>query len=296
MKKTRVEKLKKKEKKERKVKRKENRKKMIIVLVLLIIVFTLYSMFLEPRMLFVKERTLETEKISDTMHGLKIVQFSDLHYGTYYTRKNIKKLTKKINKLSPDIVIFTGDLVDDNYVLDSDDIKIITSEFSKINAKIGKYAIYGNHDVKLESYNNILYDSAFTLLKNDYDLVYAKDNIPILIYGLDDALFGKPSLDKLTEIDQNIYKIILVHEPDYIDKIDAKSVDLVLAGHSHNRQINIPIISNFVLPKGAKKYYKDHYKVNDTDLYVSNGVGCGFIQMRFMSFPSISLYRLTKKK
>ena len=295
MKKTRVEKLKKKEKKERKERRKGRRKKMIFIFIFLVIVVTLYSIFLEPRMLFTHEEKIVSEKISDGIHGLKIVQFSDLHYGTYYNKNNLHKLVKRINKLSPDVIVFTGDLVDDNYDLNKDDISYITKEFSKLNAKIGKYAVYGNHDVKLESFNNILYDSSFVLLKNSYDLVYGNDSKPILIYGVDDVLFGHPDISNLKDIQEDIYKIVLVHEPDYIDKIDS-NVDLVLAGHSHNKQVNIPLISNFVLPKGAKKYYKSHYRVNDTDLYVSNGVGCGLIQMRLFSPPSISLFRLTKKK
>ena len=91
------------------------------------------------------------------------------------------------------------------------------------------------------------------------------------------------------------YKIILVHEPDYIDTITSKyNVNLVLAGHSHNGQINIPFIKEMFLPYGSNKYYENYYIVNDTPLYVSSGIGESRINFRFFNRPSINLYRINK--
>ena len=109
---------------------------------------------------------------------------------------------------------------------------------------------------------------------------------------------GEPKINNVKEKDaSNIkYRIVLVHEPDYInDFIYDYDTSLVLAGHSHGRQINIPLVSKMFLPKGAKKYYKSHYVVNDTPLYISNGVGNSSLNFRLFSIPSINIYRLYTK-
>ena len=92
------------------------------------------------------------------------------------------------------------------------------------------------------------------------------------------------------------YKIILVHEPDYIDTITSKynNTNLVLAGHSHNGQINIPYIKKLLLPEGSKKYYNNYYKVNNTNLYISSGLGESNINFRLFNKPSINFYRINK--
>ncbi len=89
------------------------------------------------------------------------------------------------------------------------------------------------------------------------------------------------------------YKILLLHEPDYIDDIKDISYDLTLAGHSHNGQVRLPFIGAIYTPKGAKKYYKEYYKVKNTDMYISNGLGTTIMNLRLFNKPSISLYRLT---
>ena len=70
--------------------------------------------------------------------------------------------------------------------------------------------------------------------------------------------------------------------------------NLVLAGHSLNGQINIPLIKNLFLLDGSKKYYNHFYNVNDNDLYISSGIGTTDFKFRLFNKPSVNLYRLTK--
>ena len=86
-----------------------------------------------------------------------------------------------------------------------------------------------------------------------------------------------------------------MHEPDYIDDIDYSKFDLVLAGHSHNGQVRIPFIGATILPDGAKKYYKEYYKLEDTKLYISSGIGTTILPIRLFNKPSYNFYRIIKK-
>ena len=94
---------------------------------------------------------------------------------------------------------------------------------------------------------------------------------------------------------RDLYKILLIHEPDYINNIDYSNFNLILAGHSHNGQVKLPFVGGIILPNGAKKYYKEYYKLNNTDLYISSGIGTSQISFRLFNRPSINFYRLTNK-
>lgn len=289
------------ERKRKKVRKKKKRKflkKLSICLIIIIILLALWGKFIEPNLLTIKDYKIENEHLPESFDGVKIVQFSDLHYGTGYNENRLKKLTTEINSLKPDIVVFTGDLIDEKYQMADNDIKILVKYLSKINAKLGKYSCIGNHDFYNENFENIMYDSSFTVLKNNYDTIYNKTNKPIVIYGIDNTTYGIPKTDTLNdkEIYDINYKIILVHEPDYIDEfINNYDVNLILSGHSHNGQAKLPIIKPFYTPTGSKKYYEEYYKVNNTELYISNGVGNSIIDFRLFNTPSINLYRLNAK-
>lgn len=272
-------------------------KKFIIFLIFVFVLLGLYGKFVEPNMLAVKEYNIESKDIPDSFEGVKLVQFSDLHYGIGKSEYKLNKMVEKINSLNPDIVVFTGDLIDRNYSPSDDDIKLITNSLSLINAKLGKYSCIGDHDVKSEHFDDIMYDSGFKILKNNYDTIYNKVNKPIVIYGLDNITYGTPSMDMLNDkdIDNIPYKIVILHEPDYVDEfIDSYDVNLILAGHSHNGQAKLPKIRPIYLPKGSRTYYGNSYKINDTDFYISNGVGNSIIDFRLFDTPSISLFRFAK--
>lgn len=283
-------------KKERRTIYKLKYRKFVILIVMIIILTLIWGKFGEPNLLAINDYKLESENIPSSFNGIRIVQFSDLHYGMT-KEKRLEKIIETINNLKPEIVIFTGDLVEQGYELTDNDIKVLVKNLSKINAKLGKYAIYGNHDINNENYDNIMYDAKINILKNNYDTIYNKKNERILIYGLDDTLEGEPKISNIKNKDTNDinYKIVLVHEPDYInDFIYDYDISLVLSGHSHGSQINLPG-SRLFLPRGSKKYYKKQYEVNNTPLYISNGVGNSSINFRLFSVPSINIYRLYSK-
>lgn len=284
--------------------KKEKKKKINNFIIFIITIFCLcivYARCIEPNILFTKEYKITSDKITTEFHGLKIVQFSDLHYGSTIFEKQLNKISTEIAKLKPDIIIFTGDLIDERYInkLTKKDQVILTNFLSNLDSNLGKYAILGNHDYVNETVNNnILFDSNFVILKNTYDIIYNKSGNTIGIFGFDDILEGSPDSTLLIsdEFKNANYKIVLVHEPDYIDSfINIEEFDLILAGHSHDCQVKLPFIKPFWLPVGAKTYYKEKYTINNTKIYISNGIGESTLNLRFFSPPSINLFRLVKK-
>lgn len=290
---------KKEELKEKKEKARIKLRKLLWFFVLLFILTLVYAFTIEPYRLQVHEHVVTTTKnITENYNGLKIVHFSDLHYGSTIKEEELKKVINKINEQKPDIVVFTGDLVERKYQLTQDEIKLLSSEFKRIEANLGKYSVIGNHDETNAHFEEIMTNGDFIFLKNDYDLIYNQDNSPILIYGVDDLTIGKPDMSKLNDekiVDVN-YRIILTHEPDYVYEFIYKyDSDLILAGHSHNGQVKLPLIRPLTLPDGCKKLYSPHYNINGKDIYISNGIGTSTLKIRFNSVPSINVYRIKKK-
>lgn len=278
-------------------------KKFIRFLFFILLFFLLaliYGRYIGTDGLITKEYKINAN-IDDSFNNLKIVHFSDLHYLRVTNEETLKKITNEINLINPDIVFFTGDLIDKDFELKENEKDNLINFLKNIKTKYGKYAIIGNHDyIKDEELIKDIYSSSnFTLLKNEYDVIYGNNNDKLFIGGVDTYSYDKADISKVMEYfndnDDINYKIILCHEPDYIDEIVKDyNVNLVLSGHSHNGQINIPYIKNFFLPKGSRKYYDNYYKVNDTDLYISSGIGLSRLNLRMFNKPSINFYRLNK--
>lgn len=255
----------------------------------------LYSRYIATTGLVTKERTIKNQTIPSDFNGLKIVHFSDLHYKRIITKERINDIINEINLINPDIVVFTGDLIDNDSIITEEDIEYLKEVLKNINYKYGKYAVLGNHDYSMEidKLREIYKDSEFNLLENTYDIIYSKNNEKIYIGGISTGEYNDNIINNL-QIEEDIYKILLLHEPDFIDKFTTLNSNLALSGHSHNGQINIPYLKKAFLPNGSKKYYEEHYKVNNTELYISSGIGVSRINFRLFNRPSINFYRINK--
>lgn len=267
----------------------------ILFFLVIVFIFLIYSRFVGTKGLKTNEYLIRSN-IEESYNGLKIIHFSDLHYKKVITEKRIKELIKEINKNKPDIVIFTGDLVDKDYKLKNKDINFLIDWLSKIESTYGTYSILGDHDYSdIDTINNIYIQSNITLLDNNYTIVHNKNNDKLLIVGISSYLKNKDNISNIKLPNDNfLQKIYLVHEPDYINNILNNNPSMILAGHSINGSINIPLIKNLLLPDGARKYYNSYYNINNTNIYISNGIGVNNINFRLFNTPSINLYRFKK--
>lgn len=270
----------------------EKKKSNIFIYLLLIISLTiLYSVYIEPNNLIIKEYKIENKLLPNSFDGLKIVHFSDIHYKSTVDLKYLKKIVNLINKQNPDIVIFTGDFLDKRYKPDNKEIENIQKELKNINCTLGKYAVSGNHDMDYKTeFEEIITDS-FTLLNNEEKLIYYKETTPISLIGLSDRSETKVDYTVL-ENDNSFFRFIIAHEPDEYEKIKDFKFNVLLSGHSHNGQVRIPLIGPLYTPPGAKTYYDEYYKLDNHEIFISNGIGTSGINLRFNSTPSINLYRL----
>lgn len=276
-------------KKEKEIK--ENKSHIFIYILLIIGLIIIYSRYIATTGIQIKEYSVINNKIPESFKGFKVVHFSDLKYGSTTDQKYLKKLVNKINELNPDIIIFTGDLIASNYKLTDNDKKDIIENLNKLDPKIDIYSIRGDNDIN-KTYNSIITQTKIIEINNLNKLIYYKGDTPIMLIGLDDSINGNQSLDMAFNYEENnYYKILITHEPDTYEKIKDKNIDLFLAGHSLNGQVRLPFIGSIYTPTGAKKYYDAKYKIDNTEIYISNGLGTSKIPYRLNNRPSINLYR-----
>ncbi|GAA0293818.1 hypothetical protein GGQ92_000063 [Gracilibacillus halotolerans] len=255
-----------------------------------------YAREIEPSLLDVHSFDIKSTRIPKSFDDFKILQFTDTHIGFHYTLEQFEKLVQKINSLNADLVLFTGDLLDDpsNHSVNLDHL---VAALSRITATTGKYWVYGNHDhggYGTDIVKDIFDKSGFSLLKNESVLI-PLDNDYIQLAGLDDAMLGKPDLSTtlLSESD-GLFTLLMVHEPDIADFTKQYPIDVQLSGHSHGGQIQIPFYGYIYTPYLAEKYVEGAYQLGEypLQLFVSRGIGTTRLPYRFLCKPEISLYKL----
>lgn len=259
----------------------------------------LYAREIEPNILKTIHHTFHHPQLPDCFEALKIVQFSDTHLGFQYTMEQLDELVKEINSHQPDVIFFTGDLLDEpNKFSRANDVITI---LQRLQAPFGKFAVYGNHDhggYGTRLYRDIMKASNFTLLLNE-SFRLEKNDDSIYIIGIDDAMLGKPSLqESSTHIPMDSFKILLSHAPDLADDAVAYQIQLQLSGHSHGGQIKLPFFGALVKPPYGEKYYEGFYTIGESDpltLYVNRGLGTTRLPFRFLSTPELTVFTLKKQ-
>ncbi|MEF2690984.1 MAG: metallophosphoesterase [Bacilli bacterium] len=268
--------------------------KIIFGILIFILLLFICLRFIGTKGLIIKEYKVVNKNIDTSFYGFKIVHFSDLHYGMSVDEKVLSNLVDKINKTKPDIVVFTGDLIDKKKNYTESDTKLLTKYLSKIKSSYGNYYVNGDDDENINSFDSIMVNSNFKSLNNNYEVITSEKNKKILISGISTNANIKIFNDIFKDDDYS-YKIIMMHYPDNYDLISKYNFDLVLSGHSHNGQVRLPYIGALVKMNNSKKYYDPYYKINDTDMYISGGIGNSKVNLRLFNTPSFNLYRLVDK-
>ncbi len=224
----------------------------------------------------------------DKPNKLKVIQVSDLHLNSISSFH--EKFAARINQAKPDLVVFTGDSVDQQ-----DGLDFLQSFLELIDFSIKKIAITGNWEywgkVDLVKLEQVYHSNNCELLINE-NVNLTIRNRSISVIGLDDYVGGSPDFKKATEgvIPTSTY-LVLSHCPEYRDIIANEStefdVDLILSGHTHGGQINLFGFVPFK-PKGSGRYLKGLYSDYNPKMYVSRGIGTSVLPIRFGSRAEIS--------
>ncbi|MEN8228205.1 MAG: metallophosphoesterase [Bacteroidota bacterium] len=254
---------------------------------------------------------IEITGLPDSFKGVKIIQLSDLHLAGFYHHPGyIRDVVGRVNRLKPDLILFTGDMVH-NFSEEMDPFIEILNE---LNASMGKFAILGNHDyghyynwdseaaeeANLVRVKEQIRAAGFDLLLNENRMISLNGH-SLEIIGVEN--WGKPpfpqhgDLTKAMEgTDPQLVKILLSHDPSHWDlKVKEKEdIQLTLSGHTHGMQFGFEIGKFRWSPsKWTYKNWAGLYRENGQYLYVNRGLGFTGFPGRVGIRPEITLLTLT---
>lgn len=241
----------------------------------------------------IKRMQLSYDNLPAAFKGLKIVHISDIHSGSFTDKNAVAQGVEKIMNEKPDIILFTGDLVNDR----ADEMSEYMDVFNKLSAPMGVYSSLGNHDygdyvrwpfngvTKEQNLNNLKQVHAelgWKLLMNEH-VVLEKGGDEIAILGIENwsnkARFPKHGRMDLAHpgTEKYPFKILLSHDPSHWDaevKTKYSDVDLMLSGHTHGMQFGIEI-PGFKWSPVQYMYKQWHglYEDGKQKLYVNPGYG-----------------------
>ena len=268
--------------------------KLLFFIILLFILFYFFTTYVSNSLVIVKENRITNKKIPDEFNSVKIIQFSDLLYGSNISNKEVKKVVDIINERKPDLVLFTGNLLDEDYEISNKNQEKLINYLNSIDDTIGKYSVLGSYDVE-EKFRTIMNQSGFIILSNSSEKIYNNGDEYIKLVGLDSLVNEMRDIDEaFSDNDNNTYTITIMNETGDISDVLKKKPDLVLAGGNLNGTIRFPLVGGIIKNKGSRVYTDPHYKKNNTDIYISSGIGTNEIGIRFNNQPSINLFRLEK--
>lgn len=258
----------------------------------------------------VRKVKLKIKNLPESFKGYKIVQISDVHAGSFFHPDKLQQAINLINEQHADLVLFTGDMVN-NY---ADEFKPFIPLFKSIKAKDGKFSILGNHDYgdygawdsaaeKAQNIPNLeKYEAAagFRLLKNE-NVAIERNGDKIYILGMEN--WGIPpfpqygDLDKaLQDVPENAVKILMSHDPSHFDeevKNNPINIQLTLSGHTHGMQFGLDLKNIRWSPVQFKyKKWADLYESNGKYLYVNRGFGVIAYPGRVGVKPEITVFEL----
>jgi predicted MPP superfamily phosphohydrolase len=274
----------------------------------------MYGTLWGKRGLKVTSVELQFKNLPEKFDNYKIVQFSDLHLGSFlHSKALLNKTEKQIKLIQPDLILFTGDLVNNFWeeTVGWEDI------FNRINASGNSYSILGNHDygdyttwknqmAKEENFDKIIEaheELGFHLLRNEHvPLILGKDTI--YLAGVEN--WGHPPFPQLANLNkalqyipENAFTILMTHDPAHWEsQVKGKrNIEFSLSGHTHGLQWGIKVGGiPFSLAYLIRKNWGGLYQWNNTYLYVNTGLGTVGIPWRIDMTPELTVFTLKRGK
>lgn len=258
---------------------------------------------------------LAFKRLPAAFNGLKIVQISDIHTGSILYPEGLKKAIAMILELKPDLILFTGDLVNNT----TDEAYAFENTLSLLQAPLGVYSILGNHDygdyhrwpdedAKKQNMANMidLHDRlGWKLLRNEH-VVIERNNQTIALLGVENwgAALRFPKYGDIEQaklgLSKEVFKILMSHDPSHWDaQINGKQedIDLTLSGHTHGFQFGVEIPGFKWSPSQyLYKQWAGLYRSGEQMIYVNRGLGCIGYSGRIGIRPEITLITLEAER
>ena len=251
--------------------------------------------FFENTRLQINSFPVNAPGLPDSFDGFQIAHISDLHNTEFGTGN--RKLLTLLEQMQPDIIAITGDLIDSRRT-DPE----VAIQFAEEAVKIAPcYYVPGNHESRISQYPQFvqqLAEAGVTVLANR-SVPLNRNGEAILLAGAEDPAFA--SVDTFSQILSQLaseeFTILLSHRPEYFDLYCQNSFALVLSGHVHGGQFQLPVLGGVLAPGQGffPEYDSGLYTCENTSMVVSRGLGNSVFPFRLNNPPEVILITLIKQ-
>ena len=257
---------------------------------IILIVLLFWSILIEPNLLTVKKYKIVNQDLS----GFRIIFVSDFHLKSGVSHR-LDRLVAKIKEQKPDILLLGGDFFEDTQNEDISVIDSVIASLGSLKPTYGVFAVLGNHEwlVSRNKAKNLFKKHGVVLL-SDENKCLSISNKKLCVVGLEDILFQNVDISKaMRGVEKTV--ILLSHSPDVFGDIP-NNVDLVLAGHTHGGQVNIPFVGRPIVPSAfGDKYAYGLIEEDGKKMIVTSGIGTSILPIRFNCPPEIVVVDFCKE-
>lgn len=264
-----------------------------IVLSLLSLLF-IYSRFIEPQMLIVRQEEMIFSGAAEDSEVVKVALFADNHLGSYKSREFMQRVVDKVKLEKPDLVMIPGDFI---FAISREELFNYFQPLKELGVPV--FATTGNHDyesagyIELEEVREMLRGNGVEVLDDLKTEIEVKGKV-LKIYGLRDLWEKTLDNDLLADISAEDNVVVIAHNPDAAHYMENLRADLLVSGHTHGGQIRIPFIYPLMIPSEFG-YDRGWYKFKEMNMYVTSGAGEVGLPMRLGVPPEVVILNLKLK-
>lgn len=252
---------------------------------------TVYGNLVEAWAYEVTETVIKIKDLPGRFEGFRIAQVSDVHHSRLVSIEEVRRVVALANETRADMVALTGDYTTDlpKYVEPCAEV------LSELKAPEGVWAVLGNHDHRTDGplTRQALRRRGIEVLTNQNTELRRGADV-LQLAGVDDWGWGKADFARaMRGVDTSRPSLLLSHEPMALDVPETRGVSLILSGHTHGGQVNLPLIgSPAAYVWKHLKYLRGSYESEGTQLYVSRGTGVIGVPVRLGARPEVAVIRL----
>lgn len=251
-----------------------------------------YGTFIEPYSYELTEREIFIPNLPASFDGFRIVQLSDMHHSRFVTLDEVRRAVELTQGAGGDLIVLTGDYTTYSRRFIEPCVELLRT----LSAPFGVWAILGNHDHATDprATTRALERAGIPVLSNRWtEIERGGEGLPLV--GVDDWSWAALDWERAQRgLDARRASILLSHQPRVLDMQPAWKHSLILAGHTHGGQINLPLIGAPVRFSEEFKYVSGLFRRADTQMFVTRGTGVVGLPIRIGAPPEISVLRLRR--
>jgi uncharacterized protein len=262
-----------------------------------------YARHVEPTWLEVNQHDIPIAGLPTAFAGLRIAQMTDFHCSKHVTATYLQEAVDLTHLQNPDVIVLTGDFIHKGFA----HIDAMAQVLGKLRAPLGVFAVLGNHDFSvrnalgLRRYRHLHNAVADALSSQGIDVLQnetrtlERDLQTLYLAGVEDLWSRECNPEQaFAGLAAEVPRIVLAHNPCTIERLGSHRCDLMLSGHTHGGQINLPRLGRVTLGRKGRQFAAGFYQHGSSLLYVNKGIGFGF-RVRFGVRPEVAVFQLQPK-